>query len=36
MQFTIRDRAGNETPVHLIPIPPHAPVASQLPLSEDW
>jgi hypothetical protein len=36
MQFTIHDRAGNETPVHLIPIPPHAPVASQLPLSEDW
>ncbi len=36
MQLTIRDRAGNATPVHLIPIPPHAPVASQLPLSEDW
>jgi len=36
MRFAIRDRAGNTTPVQLVPIPPHAPAASRLPLSEDW
>ena len=36
MRLVIRDRAGNTTPVQLIPIPPHAPAASRLPLSENW
>ena len=36
MRLTIRDRAGNSTPVILLPIPPRLPITTKLPLSEEW
>ena len=36
LKIIFRDRPGNMTTPFLLPIPPHPPLAGNLPVAEDW